>query len=775
MTKALFLPLIAALAVGALPVESLAQVTPAPVDMKVSEGRMRLSPATVIVSDNHPGAQAAALYLAQQLKTTTGLDLKVVSDAKPQQSQIRFVNAADLKAEGYRLSITGQTATVEASSDSGLFYGAVTLWQLATSEARPALPHITISDYPRYSWRGFMLDSARHFQTPAEIKRLIDVMAAHKLNVLHWHLVDDQGWRLEIKKYPKLTEVSAYRQLAGAQGIDANGNPIPYGGFYTQDEVRDLVAYAAARHVTIVPEIEMPGHALSAIAAYPQFGVTGEKPNEIPHDWGVYPYLYNIDDATFGFLNDILDEVMGLFPSTYIHIGGDEAIKNQWQQSPAIQARMRELGLKDEAELQGWFIRRIGAHLSAKGRKLIGWDEILEGGPDSALPPGATVMSWRGLDGAKQAAKQGHDTVLSPWPELYLDSRQSRSPSEPPGRGALSTLRMVYEFDSTPDDMTPEEHARIIGVQANAWTEHMRTAERLEVMTFPRLMALSEVGWTPEASRDWGRFSATIPLTLKRLDALGVRYNTVPFEPDLSLKPSGNGAVVTLALPLELGEVRYRVNGGKALTYKAPLTVAVPTTLTAQTYLDGKPLGSERRYEVTQEALYSRASDQLKPCQVDPFPHRLEDDAPKHPGSTDRAVFAVNIYKSCWIWEAFDLSQAYEVKVRVGQVPFNFQLAGGRREVIIGWPETPYGELLIRRREGDGPTCYGPILATLPLTVENTSTPGLSTLTGHMPANSGTADICLSFNRPGPDPIWAIDQITLLPASLVKTPAGNTP
>jgi hexosaminidase len=343
-----------------------------------------------------------------------------------------------------------------------------------------------------------MLDTARHYRSPAAIKRIIDGMASLKLNTLHWHLTDDQGWRLEIKKYPKLTEHGAWRQPAGAAGFTASGEAVRYGGFYTQDQAREIVAYAAARNIVVVPEIEMPGHAQAAISSYPELG-TRPAAERVMADWGVYPDIFNVDDATFAFLDDVLDEVMAIFPSTYIHVGGDEALKAQWEASPAIQARMKALGLPDEHALQSYFIQRIEKHLNAKGRRLIGWDEILEGG----LAPNATVMSWRGLEGAVAAAKQGHDTVLAPGPVLYFDHRQSASPDEPPGRGKMSTLKTVYAFDAEPSELTPEQHKHVLGVQATLFSEHVRTDDRAVAMLFPRLAALAENAWTPRQNQSW--------------------------------------------------------------------------------------------------------------------------------------------------------------------------------------------------------------------------------------------------------------------------------
>src|SRR6185312_8925842 len=323
------------------------------------------------------------------------------------------------------LSASPRGVRLVARTPHGLFNGSMTLWQLlATDPEKPLrVPRVAIADHPRFAWRGLMLDSARHLQSLDEIKRLLDQMAEHKLDVLHWHLTDDQGWRIEIRKYPKLTEVGAWRTPA-----TVHGTPPRYGGFYTQAQIRAIVAYAAERFITVVPEIEMPGHAQAAIAAYPEFGVTGAAPPVSP-DWGVHTYLYNVDEKTFGFLEDVLGEVMDLFPSPYIHVGGDEAAKDQWQSSPTVQQRMRELGVKDEAALQGYFTARIEKFLAAHGRKLIGWDEILEGG----VPPRATVMSWRGNAGGIAAAQGGHDVVMSPSPPMYFDHVQSTRDDEPPG------------------------------------------------------------------------------------------------------------------------------------------------------------------------------------------------------------------------------------------------------------------------------------------------------------------------------------------------------
>src|SRR5438876_953130 len=402
----------------------------------------------------------------------------------------------------------------------------------------PALhiPALHIIDAPRFRWRGLMLDSARHFQSPEFVMRYIDWMALHKLNVLGWHLTDDQGWRLEVKKYPRLTEVGAWRVPAGraaARDIDpATGRPRLYGGYYSQDEVRRIVSFAASRNVTIVPEIEMPGHASAAIVAYPQLGVMSDPPPAVPSDWGVFTNLFNVEESTFAFLEDVLAEVMELFPGQFIHVGGDEAVKDQWQASARVHERMRELGVASEDALQGYFTHRMGEYLRAHGRRLVGWDEILEGG----VPSDAAVMSWRGVQGAIAAAAAGHDAVLSPDPTLYLDSRQGRSPSEPPGRGTVETLADVYHFDPLPGPLAGDQ-AHVLGLQANLWTEHVRTEERAAYMTWPRAAALAEVGWSPPGRLDWSDFTLRLPAEFRRLKSLGVHYSDDVFAPPRSVGP----------------------------------------------------------------------------------------------------------------------------------------------------------------------------------------------------------------------------------------------
>ncbi|HEX4970235.1 MAG TPA: family 20 glycosylhydrolase [Steroidobacteraceae bacterium] len=501
-------------------------VIPAPAQVSMERGVFELGAATPVRYTAGSAAEPVAKYFVDLLQRTGGVALSAAAGEGGERAISFSLQAREgdqVGEEAYSLVVSPERIVVSSHSPRGLFYGAVTLWQLTSVSS--SIPALKIDDAPRFRWRGLLLDSARHYHSPQFIKKLIDTMALHKLNVLQWHLTDDQAWRLEIKKYPKLTEVGAWRVPAGpaaAADIDpATGRPRLYGGFYTQDQVREIVAYAAQRNVTIVPEIDMPGHASAAIAAYPQLGVTG-KPAAVPADWGVYPNLFNVEESTFAFFEDVLGEVLTLFPSEYIHTGGDEAVKNQWHGSPRVQSRMRELGVQDEHALQSYFVQRIGQYLNAQGRRLIGWDEILEGG----LAPNATIMSWRGIDGAVTAAAAGHDAVLSPAPTLYLDNRPLDWPR--PGRGPVVSVEDVYRFDPSPAALTDEQRAHILGVQANLWTEHVRTEDRAEYMIFPRAAAIAEVGWSPAARIDFQSFSARLPDQLARYRSLGVGFARAP-------------------------------------------------------------------------------------------------------------------------------------------------------------------------------------------------------------------------------------------------------
>ena len=729
-------------------------LTPAPAKAVCAEGAFALSAATRIhVAKGDVEARGVAFQLADLIRRSRGFRPVVVEGA-PAAGEAGVVLIREGPAgEAYRLDVSPTRVTIAAAKRAGLFYGAMSLWQLATPDTAKgavAVPAASIEDAPRFAWRGLMVDSARHFQSIDTLKSVLDAMAAHKLNTFHWHLVDDQGWRLEIRKYPKLTQVGAWRTDPGA----ARAYP-KYGGFYTQDQVRELVAYAAARNITVVPEIETPGHALAPIVAYPQLGAAAPDAGRMG-DWGVFPWLYNTDEATFAFLDDVLNEVMDLFPSTFIHVGGDEAIKDQWKASPRIQARMRELGIKDEHALQSWFIQRVGKTLEKRGRRLIGWDEILEGG----LAPNATVMSWRGIDGAIAAAKQGHDTVLSPHPTLYLDNRQSASPDEPTGRGRVVSLRDVYAFDPAPAQLTPAERKHILGVQANVWTEHMQTDRRMEEMAFPRAVALAERGWSPEDAVSWDDFARRLPAEMARLDVLGVAADTVPFEPQPALSDGEDGKTsLALATGLGVGEIRYTIDG-KAPTatsspYAVPLSPPSGAMVKARAFVDGQALGRERSWTIGPALRDTRLSAQLKLC-TEKVPLTLIDDAPAV--FDKRAMMFVDIFNPCWIWRDARLDKGAVLSARITQVPFNFQVGKDRDDIPVRPPATPGGELEVRLG------CDGERIAAIPLG-DAARNPGLSTVTGRLPARPGKADLCLTFTSKTLDPFWVVERVTLKPAN----------
>lgn len=433
-----------------------------------------------------------------------------------------------LNNEWYALKVSPGGISISATTEAGLYRGTRTLVQLLEQgQATTSIPCLIITDWPRFGWRGMHLDVCRHFFPVSFIKKYIDLLARYKMNSFHWHLTDDQGWRIQIKSRPELTAVGAWRK--GSQvGAYANQqfDTVRYGGFYTQDEIREVVAYAAERHINVVPEIEMPGHALAALAAYPQLGCTG-GPYAVERGWGVFPDVFCAgNDSVFTMLQDVLTEVMMLFPSQYIHIGGDECPKDRWKTCPKCQARIKAEGLKDEHELQSYFIRRIEQFVNSKGRKIIGWDEILEGG----LAPNATVMSWRGTEGGIAAARSGHDAVMSPTSYCYFDYYQGDPVNEPLAIGGYAPLQKVYSYEPIPAELTTDEARHILGAQANLWTEYIQTPEHVEYMMLPRMLALAEVLWTPKEKRDEADFIRRLEAEFPRLDALHANASRSIFQ-----------------------------------------------------------------------------------------------------------------------------------------------------------------------------------------------------------------------------------------------------
>jgi hexosaminidase len=745
---------IAALALCALPAAAgAAGVIPQPAQIEPGIGSFAVSPATIIrAAGGDTGALQGARYLGALWKRSNQLTLPVESQgAVPTgASLILFRSEPGFAAEAYRLEVSAHRITISATTAAGLFYGAVTLWQLLP--ARPGgglIPVQTITDAPRYSWRGLMLDSSRHFQSPAFVRSMIDWMAWHKLNVLHWHLTDDQGWRLEIRKYPKLTSVGAWRIPASPPG---SGTRKPYGGFYTQQQVREIVAFAATRHVQIVPEIDMPGHAQAALAAYPELGAIDSHPAlPVSAKWGIHSHLFNLEPGTFEFLQNVLDEVMQLFPSRFIHIGGDEAVKDEWNASAAVQARARQLGISDANALQTYFTQKISGHLSAKGRRAVGWDEILQPG----LAPDAVVMSWHGASVAHAAAIAGNDAVLAPDPQVYLDHRQSPLATEPPGRMSIISLKDVYDFEPRDPALADAQQHHILGLQADLWTEHMQTERRVDWMALPRAAALAEVGWSPQ-QRNWPDFLQRLAAMFARYRAFGLAYADSVYGIEAEYARDGDAIRVTLSTLPELKRaapeagIHYTLDGGEpqvgSLPYSQPLDLPPGTQIRAATFMSGAQVSRTLAVHLDSHSLARRTSHQLELCS-NGLSLLLEPSA----GAGPDAPFAVDIMNPCWIYRGADLTGGPRFTAAVAPLPFNYELGADAAKIRVGDARSAQGELEIHI---DG--CETPPI-TLPL-APAAMREGVTILPAQrLPTLPGRHDICLRFARPRLDPLWALD------------------
>ena len=579
-------------------------IVPYPNHLETGRGTYRVTDRPVTCdSRTDERTQRAVVGFAARLATVTGGTNPVtVADEVP-ASGIRFVTDESLPAEGYELNVDGEGIEVRASQFPGFLYALQSLEQLlpaAVYGTEPApdaaweVPCVKIADAPRFAYRGMHLDVARHFFSVDEVKRYIDVMAIHKLNTLHWHLTDDQGWRIEIKRYPELTAVGSIRKATVVRKEWGTYDGTPYGGFYTQDEICDVVKYAADRGVTVIPEIDLPGHMLAALTAYPELGCTG-GPYEVWGRWGVADdVLCPGREKTFEFLEGVLTEVMELFPSEYIHIGGDECPKVRWEKCPRCQAKIRQLGLKDDGEhtaehyLQSYVTDRIGKFLAQHGRRIIGWDEILEG----RAPSDAVVMSWRGSEGGIAAAKLGHDVIMTPNSHFYFDYYQSLdTDAEPFGIGGYIPMEQVYSYDPAFPELTPEQQKHILGVQANLWTEYVLSDEHLEYMLLPRLAALSEVQWCLPETKDWNRFIGSFRMD-KIYSQLGYEFAKHIFGVTASyaVDPEKGGVVMTLTTQGG-APIRYTLDGSDPTAssplYKAPVTIGESCTFKAAALREG--------------------------------------------------------------------------------------------------------------------------------------------------------------------------------------------
>ena len=744
MRKTLFAAAVVTLGIAAANAAEL-PLLPMPASVTVAAGTFSFSNARIEASDI--GTKAAAQRLQELLGRSGGPRLSLARGGR-----IRFHRDPSITGnEAYRVTVTPAGVDVAASGDAGLYYGAETLWQLmAAAGPNKRIAALSIDDRPAFAWRGIMLDSARHFQPVAYVKQLIDRMAIAKLNTFHWHLTDDQGWRIQIDRYPRLTSVGAWRQEAGAAGFDPKtGKPVRYGGYYTKAQIRDVVAYAGTRHVTVVPEIDVPGHATAIMAADPELASIPNPPKSPSHDWGILPNLLNPSEATFTFLGNVLDEVIALFPGPYIHVGGDEAVKDQWKANPAIQARIKALGLKDEDALQGWFTAQIGDYLAKRGRRMVGWDEILGG----RVAEDAVVMSWHGIDGAITAAKSGRDAVLAPSPIMYLDHMQSDSADEPGGRAEIIGWRDFYNFDPTPAVLTADERRHLLGLQGNLWTEHIPTTDDADRMLWPRAAIVAELAWS-NPKKDWPSFSTRLAADIRRSEQLRLGYNSTPLDPE-AIFTGSDVITATLRQPAVVGTLRYTTDGSvpspQSPAYLAPLTLKPGTTLSVRAFEGTQPLGTTKRWPISAALARTRTASEMELC-GNAIPLRIVDDGPT---AGKRLVHWVDVMHPCWIWHGAPLSGAHRIVAQVGQLPFNFSIGDDVKKITFPPPATPAGELQVRR---DG--CDGRLIATIPL-ASATKTTGVADVSGAIEPPDGAHDLCMTFTQKGIDPYWVLDRLTL--------------
>lgn len=581
-------------------------IIPLPAHLQVLEGEFKINTGTAFFNKTgRADFEGTIKYFNDVFSAASGFRLSSAENGG--ENTIIIEEDAALAPEAYRLTVNSNNITIASSSAAGVFYAVQTMFQLLppqvysgkVSETEWILPAVSVEDAPRFKYRGMHLDVSRHFFPKEFVKKYIDFLAFYKLNRFHWHLVDDQGWRIEIKKYPRLTEVGAWRvDRSNISWRDRErqkeGEETTYGGFYTQEEIKEVVAYAKARHIEVLPEIEMPAHVLSALTAYPELSCTG-GPFTVPPG----TYWPNIDiycagkEGTFTFLEDVLTEVMEMFPYEYIHIGGDEADKTEWKKCPNCQQRIKDEGLKNEAELQSYFVKRIEKFLISKNKRLVGWDEILEGG----LAPEATVMSWRGMQGGIEAAKQGHDVIMTPTTYCYFDYYQGNPNFEPEAIGGYLPLKLVYQFDPTPAELTVEEQKYILGGQANLWAEFIPTTSHAEYMLFPRLAALAEAVWTSKELKEWNGFASRINRQFEIYDNMGINYAKSVYNVSIVPKPdeANNQLLIALETESTKPEIYYTLDDSepteRSLRYTAPLTIEQSVNIKATSFVNNQKTG----------------------------------------------------------------------------------------------------------------------------------------------------------------------------------------
>ena len=582
---------------------------PKPISIQEGAGSFKLKSGMTVAADS--GLRAEAAYLAEALRNSSGLQLEEARAGKSGNINLRL-GLDDPNPEAYMLTVDPEGIAIQGASPRGVAMGIATLRQLVPVDSRDSrIPYVTVIDAPRFDWRGAHLDVSRHFYTVDQVKRFIDLLATYKFNKFHWHLTDDQGWRIEIKSRPELTTVGSKRKATVIGHNSGRYDSVPYGGFYTQDQAREVVAYAAERHITVIPEIDLPGHMLAALTAYPELGCTG-GPYEVWGQWGVAEdVLCAGNDATLKFIDEVLGEVVDLFPSEYIHVGGDECPKVRWKSCPKCQARIRALGIKGddkhtaEEYLQSFVINHAEKFLNARGRQMIGWDETLEGG----LAPNATVMSWRGVEGGIEAARQKHQAIMTPTTYLYFDYYQSKeTDKEPIAIGGYVPVEMVYNYEPVSPLLTPEEAEYIIGVQANLWTEYIPNFRQVEYMELPRMAALAEIQWSDPGRKNYNEFLARLPQLVRIYDLMGYNYATHVFDVNVSFTPNPAKGVLDVAMTaIDGAPIHYTLDGTEpteaSSRYVDTLRIAEPGALKAVVV---RPTGHSRVF--TEEIAFNKAS-----------------------------------------------------------------------------------------------------------------------------------------------------------------------